>query len=88
MKPPAKPIPLERDYRTKRRIILVSMVLITLIPFALILFIGYSTFTASLQRGAVEILQRVVDDHRQIIENFLDERRLDLEFIGDSYSYA
>lgn len=84
----AKPIVVPEDYRAKRRIILVSMILITLVPFALILFIGYSTFTASLQRGTVESLQRIVEDHREIIENFLKERRKDLEFIGDAYSYA
>ena len=88
MKAHAKPIAVPEDYRAKRRIILVSMILITLVPFVLILFIGYSTFTASLQRGAVESLQRVVDDHREIIENFLKERRKDLEFIGDAYPYA
>ena len=88
MKTHAQPIAIPEDYRAKRRVILVSMILITLIPFVLILFIGYSTFTASLQRGAVESLQRVVDDHREIIENFLKERRKDLEFIGDAYPYA
>ncbi len=84
----AKPIAAPEDYRAKRRIILVSMILITLVPFALILFIGYSTFTASLQRGAVESQQRIVEDHREIIENFLRERRKDLEFIGDAYSFS
>ncbi|MFZ1198641.1 MAG: ATP-binding protein [Desulfobacterales bacterium] len=88
MKAPAKPISVPEDYRAKRRIILVSMILITLVPFALILFIGYSALTASLQRGAVESLQRIVEDHREIIENFLKERRKDLEFIGDAYPYA
>ena len=88
MKAQAQPIAIPEDYRTKRRIILVSMILITLVPFALILFIEYSTFTAALQRGAVESLQRVVNDHREIIENFLKERRKDLEFIGDAYPYA
>jgi two-component system NtrC family sensor kinase len=88
MKAHAKPKALPEDYRAKRRIILVSMILITLVPFVLILFIGYSTFTAALERGTIDSLQRVVTDHRVIIENFLRERRKDLEFIGDAYPYA
>jgi two-component system NtrC family sensor kinase len=88
MKAQAKPMTTSEDYRAKRRIILVSMILMTLVPFVLILFIGYSTFTAALQRGTIDSLQRVVTDHRIIIENFLKERRKDLEFIGDTYPYA
>jgi signal transduction histidine kinase len=78
----------EHSYRTRRRIIMVSMILVTVIPFVLILAIGYSYFTRSLESGAISMIQRIVEDHREMIEIFLEERRTDLEYIADAYAFA
>jgi two-component system NtrC family sensor kinase len=78
----------EHSYRARRRIIMVSMILVTVIPFVLILAIGYSYFTRSLESGAISMIQRIVEDHREMIEIFLEERRTDLEYIADAYAFA
>jgi len=58
------------------------------IPFILILGIGYYYFTTSVQTTTIENIKRIVEDHRHMIESFLDERKSDLEFVVDSYSPA
>ena len=63
------------------------MILVPLVPFITILGIGYYYFTSSLETGTISNLKRIVEDHRQMITSFLDERRADLEFVGDSYDY-
>jgi len=70
-----------------RKYILVSMLLVPVLPFALSLGIGYYYFTSSLEHSTLSGLERVVEDHRQMIEYFLSERRADLELVLNSYTY-
>jgi len=64
------------------------MILVPLMPFVLVLGIGYYYFTSSLQTNTLATVNRIVEDHRQMIETFLGERRANLEFVVNSYSYA
>jgi len=74
-------------YLSMRRTILGSMILVPLTTFVLILGIGYYYFTNSLETSTINTMKRIVEDHRQMIDSFLSERKSDLEFILLSYSY-
>jgi two-component system NtrC family sensor kinase len=70
-----------------RRTLLLLMVLVPAVPFFLTLGIGYSHFAGSVETSAVASMTRIVEDHRQMIDSFLQERRADLEFILHAYSF-
>ncbi|MGD8387438.1 MAG: ATP-binding protein [Desulfobacteraceae bacterium] len=72
-------------YRSLRRLVLACMILVPGIPFVAVLAIGYSHFTASLEANTISAMERIVEDHRLMIESFLEERKADLKFIVDEY---
>ena len=74
-------------YAKLRRVILVSMILVPLTTFILILGIGYTYFTTSLQSSTLAAIKRIVEDHQHMIDSFLMNRKANLEFILDSYSF-
>jgi len=74
-------------YKSIQNKILISMILVPAVSFALSLGVGYYFLANSLQRSTIASLQRIVSDHRHMIESFLDERAHDLEFILNTYSY-
>jgi two-component system NtrC family sensor kinase len=57
------------------------MILVPLVPFVLVLAIGYYYFTGSLENSTIASMNRIVNDHRHMIESFLMERKSDLDFI-------
>ncbi len=63
------------------------MILVPLIPLMLILSIGYYYFRTSIETGTISSMKRIVEDHCQMIETFLKERKADLELIRDSYLF-
>ena len=71
-----------------RGILLTSMILVPFIPFMLIMGLSFYSHKTALERGAIAHMQRVVDDHRHMIDNFLEERRRDIEFVVNSYTFA
>ncbi len=75
-------------YANIKRTLLGIMILVPVIPFILVLIIGYYHFTTSLETNTISGMKRIVDDHRQMIEAFLKERRADLEFILNSYDFG
>ena len=75
-------------YKSIGKNILKAIMLAPGIPFILILGIGYYYFTTSVQTTTIDNIKRIVEDHRHMIESFLDERKSDLEFVVDSYSPA
>jgi len=78
----------EKDqYSGMRRMILFCMILVPVIPFIAVLGIGYYHFTTSLETGTLATMNRIVEDHRQMIDTFLRERRGDLGFILNTHSY-
>jgi two-component system NtrC family sensor kinase len=74
-------------YATMKKTILACMILVPVIPFILVLGVGYYHFTTSLESSTISSMKRIVEDHRQMIDSFLCERKADLEFILDSNSY-
>jgi two-component system NtrC family sensor kinase len=63
------------------------MILVPFIPFVLILGIGYFYFSTSLSNSSIVSMRRIVEDHRQMIESFLMERKSDLDLILHSHSF-
>lgn len=74
-------------YAAMKRLILASMILVPLILFIVIMGIGYYHFTMSIETSTISSMKRIVEDHRQMIDSFLSERKADLEFILQSYRY-
>ena len=74
-------------YRSVRTTILTCMILVPVIPFILILVIGFYHFKVSLETSTVRNLKRIARDQREIIDSFLKERIADLEFIHASYQF-
>jgi len=77
----------QNHFATIRNSILTSMILVPLIPFILALGTGYYYFTTSLESSTIASMKRIVQDHRQMIESFLEERKHDLDFILNSYTF-
>ena len=77
----------QQPYAGLKKTLLASMLLVPLIPFILALGIGYYHFTGSLENSTVASIQRIVYDHRQMLTSFLIERKADLEFILNAYTY-
>jgi two-component system, NtrC family, sensor kinase len=78
----------ENSYGFMRNMILVSMIVVPAIPFFLVVILGYSFFATSSQSQTRNQMTRIVEDHENRIESFLNERKADLEFIADSYSFG
>jgi len=77
----------QNPYAGLKKVILASMILVPLIPFALVLGIGNYYFTTSLESSTIASMQRIVYDHRQMIGSFLMERKADLEFILNTHTF-
>jgi len=67
--------------------IFLCMILVPVIPFIAVLGIGYYYFTTSLETSTLTTMSRIVEDHRQMIDTFLRERRRELGFILDTNTY-
>jgi len=63
------------------------MILVPLVPFFMVLAIGYYYFTTSLESSTITRMKRIVEDHGQMIESFLAERKADLDLIIHSNRY-
>jgi len=75
------------SYRSIRKLILASMILLPFIPFVLSLAIGFYYFTDALKTQTISNLERIVEDHAQMIDTFLQERKADLELIVRTYRF-
>jgi len=63
------------------------MIAVPFIPFILVLGTGYYYFANSLESSTTAGMKRIVDDHRQMIESFLNERKTDLEFVQHAFTF-
>jgi len=70
-----------------RRMLFTCMTLVPLIPFIMVLGIGYYYFKTSIENSTIASMNRIVEDHRHMIESFLEERKHDLDFILSSYTF-
>ncbi len=78
---------MDPTYSRMRKTILSSMIIVPLIPFVLVIVVGYFYSKISIETRTVESLQRIVEDHRQMIDTFLRERRANLEYIINTESF-
>jgi len=76
-----------KPFSEVKKDVLASMILVPVVPFVLILWIGFYHFKTSIENNTIQTMQRIVDDHRHLIESFLEERRADLEFVCDAYPF-
>ncbi|MEJ2170993.1 MAG: cache domain-containing protein, partial [Desulfobacterales bacterium] len=67
---------------------LAIMLIVPLLPFILLIIIGYHYFTDSIESQTISKINRIVEDHQHIIDVFLSERKSDLQFVMDSYVYT
>lgn len=74
-----------KPYMLIKRSLLISMILIPLLPFISVIGIGGYFFYNSIKSMTVDTMHRVLDDHHQMIESFLEERKTDLNWIGEVY---
>jgi two-component system NtrC family sensor kinase len=74
-------------YATIRKIILTVMIVLPFIPFVLVLAIGYYYFTSSIESKTIASMRRIVEDHREMIDSFLMERKANLAFVLASHTY-
>ena len=75
------------SYGGIRNILLNTMIWVPILPFTLVLIISFYFFKTSLETNAQARMVRIVQDHRQLIENFLEERTRNLEFIINAYTF-
>ena len=78
----------ERYYTTLRKQILSGMILVPVIPFLLIIGVGYYYFSTSIKDNTVASMQRIVRDHREMVTSFLKERRADLTFVLAEHGFG
>nr|NJM02351.1 two-component sensor histidine kinase [Desulfobacula sp.] len=70
-----------------KRFILVNMIIVPFIPFMMAIGVSFYYFTTSLENNTAASMSRIVSDHRNMIESFLVERKADLEFVTNAFSY-
>lgn len=68
-----------------RKKLLTAMIIVPAIPFFLVLAIGYYQFVKSLEAETFSRISRIANDHRRVVQMFLDERRSDLVFATDVF---
>ncbi|WP_462324093.1 sensor histidine kinase [Desulfoplanes sp.] len=71
----------EKYYARLRKQILMGMILVPVVPFLMIIGVGYYHFSTSIKENTVSSMQRIVRDHREMVTSFLKERRADLTFV-------
>jgi len=77
----------QNHHAAMRKIILASMIFVPSIPFILSLAIGHYYFRRSIEDGTTSAMRRIVGDHRQLLDSFLNERKADLSFICNAFSF-
>ncbi len=77
----------DNKYSFLRRKLLASMLIVPAIPFLIVIIIGYYYYTGSLESEFISKIDRMVDDHGNLIESFIKERKSDLVMISELYSY-
>ncbi len=74
-------------YAVMRRIVLTCMIGLPLVLLIIVLSISYYFFTHSIEASTTSSIVRIVEDHRDMIDTFLSERKADLAFILRSYTF-
>jgi len=78
--------PRDKGEKVKRSI-LTNMIVVPFIPFILVIGVSFYFFTTAIESNTTRSLERIVEDHRSMIESFLKERTSDLQFITDTIGF-
>jgi two-component system NtrC family sensor kinase len=78
----------EGRFRSLRNTILWCMIVVPMIPLLLVLGISFHYFADSIHSRTRESMHRITQDHADLIDTFLVERRTDLEFIQNTYPFG
>lgn len=78
----------KHPYRPLRNKILSAMILAPAIPFVLVVVVGIVFFSQSLERESFSRMVRIAEDHRKVIEMFLEERKDDLTLVASTIPFA
>ena len=76
----------EQNHPLKRSI-LTNMIVIPFIPFLLAVGVSFYYFATTLEQNSTGSLKRIVEDHCDMIDSFLMERKSDLELITNTYTF-
>ena len=76
----------EQNHPLKRSI-LTNMIIIPFIPFLLAVGVSFYYFATTLEDNSTSSLKRIVEDHCDMIDSFLMERKSDLELITNTYTF-
>lgn len=63
------------------------MIIVPFIPFMLAIGVSFYFFTTTLETNTTSSLKRIVEDHRDMIESFLMERKSDLELVTNTFGF-
>lgn len=77
----------QHHYQVLKRKILASMLLTPLIPFALATIVSFYYFSHSIRANTVSKMEQIVENHARLVDSFLQERKADLDFVADSYTF-
>lgn len=70
-----------------KRAIFLNMTFFPMIPFIIVVGISFYFFSSTLDKSTQASLERILTDHRKMIESFLLERKSDLELITRAYTF-
>jgi len=78
---------LKQNRQQLKRVIFLNMTFFPMIPFIIVLGISFYFFSSTLDKSTQASLERILTDHRKMIESFLLERKSDLELITRAYTF-
>nr|WP_320190989.1 ATP-binding protein [uncultured Desulfobacter sp.] len=78
---------LKQNRQWLKRAIFLNMTFFPMIPFIIALGISFYFFSSALDKSTQASLERILTDHRKMIESFLLERKSDLELITRAYTF-
>ncbi len=78
---------LKQNRQQLKRAIFLNMTFFPMIPFIIVLGISFYFFSSTLEKSTKASLERILTDHRKMIESFLLERKSDLELITRAYTF-
>ena len=78
---------LREENHPLKRSILTNMIVIPFIPFLLAVGVSFYYFSTTLEQNSTSSLKRIVEDHCDMIDSFLMERKSDLELITNTYTF-
>jgi len=78
---------LKQNRQWLKRAIFLNMTFFPMIPFIVALGISFYFFSSTLDKSTQASLERILTDHRKMIESFLIERKSDLELITRAYTF-